>query len=219
LAPTEAMFIAALLVFALNAWEIVKILLPLNPLGEQASMETGKPTIIRLSAIKNLRNLLFSCIGAAAGYWMFHQTAIEIEAAPQINSPWVVHGVGLLMLVLSCLVFVVCIALLFSSKPGLVLNERGLDDQSSAVSAGFLPWSDIAETRIWQYRNQRSLYIILKNPDKYVAACGPVKRTLLRLLKNVIPSPVAISANSLSISFDQLVSLVNDYLLASRQGG
>jgi hypothetical protein len=204
---------------ALNAWEIVNILLPFNSLRNQASMEPGKPTVILLSAIKNLRNLLFSCIGAAGGYWMFHQTASEIEATPNINSPWFIHDIGLLMLIASCLAFVACIALLFSSKPGLVLDERGLTDHSSVVSAGFLPWSDIAETRIWQYRNQRSLYIILKNPEKFVAACGPLRRTLLRLLKSVIPSPVAISANSLSISFDQLVTLVNDYLLASRQGG
>ena len=180
-------------------------------------MELGKPTVIRLSTIKNLRNLLFCCIGAAGGYWMLHQTASEIEATPNINNPWFVHGIGLLMLIGSCAAFVGCIALLFSSKPGLVLDKRGLTDHSSVASAGFLPWSDIAETRIWQYRNQRSLYIILKNPEKYIAACGPIKRTLLRLLKSVIPGPVAISANSLSIGFDQLVTLVNDYLLASRQ--
>ena len=153
-----------------------------------------------------------------AGYWMFGLDAAEIESHRRFNSPLFVHGIGLLALVFGGVGVIAIARKLIDSSPGLVLDEHGLTDNSSAFSAGLIPWSEITGFEIRQIQKQRVLYVLLKDPDKYISKFGPVKQALLKANQRIAASPVAITSSSLSINFDELVALAEKHFDASRQG-
>ncbi|OOG58317.1 hypothetical protein B0E48_06295 [Rhodanobacter sp. C03] len=173
---------------------------------------------IPLSKSKLLFLLLVSCAFVVGGYWMFTMDAAEIESQSRFNSPLFVHGFGLAAIVFVGLAAVAVFRKLIDPSPGLVLDDRGLLDNSGAFSSGFIPWSDITGFEVRQISSrQRILFVLLKDPKKYIAKFKPIKRALLRANQSVAASPVAITSSSIAIGFDELVTLVNRYLSAYRQ--
>ncbi|ORA62129.1 STM3941 family protein [Mycobacteroides franklinii] len=53
---------------------------------------------------------------------------------------------------------------------------------------------------------QRILMVAVKDPERYIARGGPVTRLLNRGNMRMAGSPIAISANSLKIGFDELLA-------------
>jgi hypothetical protein len=162
------------------------------------------------------RKLVLTAFGAlmfvAAGVWMVRLDDAAIVAHGLFRSPLLFHGAGVLAIVFFGLILPLAVRKLFDGAPGLVADARGLTDNSSALSAGFIPWSDIAGFEEQTIVNQRILYVLLKDPAKYIAACGPVRRFLLRMNRRMGPSPVAISSNALTIGFDDLVAQLRERL-------
>jgi hypothetical protein len=174
--------------------------------------------IVPLSKSKIMLLLVASVLFVIAGYWMFGLDAAEVESHRRFNSPLLVHGIGLASIVFGGLGVIAIARKLVDSSPGLVLDERGLTDNSSAFSAGLIPWPDITGFEIRQIQKQRILYVLLKDPDKYISRFGPVKQALLKANQRIAASPVAITSSSLSIGFDELVALIDGHFEASRRG-
>lgn len=174
--------------------------------------------MVPLGKFKIILLLAGSILFVIAGYWMFGMNALEIASNRRFNSPLFVHGVGLASMVFGGFGVIVTTRKLFDQSPGLVLDELGLTDNSSAFSAGLIPWSDISGFEIRQIQRQRMLYVLLKDPDAYISRFGPVKQALLKASRRIAASPVAITSSSLSINFDELVELVDRHFAASRQG-
>jgi hypothetical protein len=170
-------------------------------------------TTIPLSKVKFIFRLAIPIILTIYGYHM-----VGLEASKIAYGVLFAHGIGYLFIAIGCLGAVEILLKLFDSAPGLVLDECGLTDNRGALSAGLIPWSDITGFEICQVHRRQILYVLLKNPDNYIAKFGPINRALLRANKRTAASPVAITTNALSIGFDELVALVNDYFAASRQG-
>jgi hypothetical protein len=103
---------------------------------------------------------------------------------------------------------------LFDSKPGLVIDENGIYDHTSAFNFGFIPWTDISqigENSAGIAAKQRFVMIILINPDKYIQREKSfLKRKLLSANAGTYGSPVHISANGLKTSHDDLLQLLTD---------
>jgi hypothetical protein len=147
-----------------------------------------------------------------------NMNAIKVESHRIFSNPLLVHSSGVILIVIGGFGCIPFLSKLFDLSPGLILDDRGLTDNTSAFSAGFIPWSDIVGFEAYQMKNQRILYVLLKDQDKYISAFGPVRRALFKAGKNFAASPIAIGSSSISIGFDELVYLVNQHLLAYRQG-
>ena len=173
-------------------------------------------TVIRLSKTKLALVILAASVFVALGCWMLMLSVAEIEAHRRFNSPIFVHGMGLVSIVFFGLAGLVGVRKLFDSSPGLILDERGITEQTSVFSAGFIPWSDISGIEVRQIHNQRILYLLLKDPEKFIATCAPVKRAMLKASKNFAASPVAITSSTLQISFDELVDVIDMHLQKHR---
>lgn len=173
-------------------------------------------TTIPLSKSKVLFLLVVSIVFLLLGYWLYGLDAAEIEARRRYNSPAFVHSIGIAGFIMGVLGSIVAVRKFFDSTPGLVLDEQGLTDNSSAFSAGFIPWSEIAGIEVRQIQRQRILYILLADPEAYIAKFSPMKQKLMRLNMKMAPSPVAVISNSLSVSFDELLELAAKYFEASR---
>lgn len=174
-------------------------------------------TVIPLSKSKLLGLATISALFVAGGYWMFGMDAADIEQQRRFNSPLFVHGLGLACIVLGALGCVAIARKALDSSPGLVLDELGLTDNSSAFSGGFIPWSSIEAFEVRQIQNQRILYVVLKDPAAYIARFGPLKQALLKANQRMAASPVAITSSSLPMGFDELIRLVEQYHAAAQQ--
>jgi hypothetical protein len=66
-----------------------------------------------------------------------------------------------------CAVFI--LRKLPDNKPGLILDEGGLTDNSSAISVGKILWSDIENISVVEIHKQKIIKIYVKNPREYIS--------------------------------------------------
>ncbi|HEX8315276.1 MAG TPA: STM3941 family protein, partial [Flavisolibacter sp.] len=106
---------------------------------------------------------------------------------------------------------------LFDKKPGLVINEEGIYDNTSAFNFGLIPWTDISQVyeRTVQASiasKQRFVTIGLVNPDEYISKeTNILRRKLLAANAKNYDSPIHISTNGLETNHTELFKLVNEY--------
>lgn len=174
-------------------------------------------TIIPLSKSKLFAFVAISALFVVIGYWLFGLDAAVIEQQRKFNHPMFVHSVGFICMVFGALAFVLAVRKVFSSKPGLILDTQGITDNSSMLAAGFIPWFSIDSFEVRQIHNQRILYVILKDPEAYILRFGLLRKIAFKLNRHVAASPVGIISSSLTVGFDELVRLVEQYYLAAQQ--
>ena len=167
--------------------------------------------IIELSKTKILMLVTGACVFVIFGLWMFRFGSAEIESQHRFNSPLVFHGIGLVSIAFFGLCGFVGVRKFFDKKPGLVLSATGIVDNSSGVSAGFIPWSEIVGFDIFEVLSQKTLIVKVTNPERYVEVGGSIKRALNRVNFKMCGSPIAITSNSLKIEFEELLDVCNTY--------
>lgn len=98
---------------------------------------------------------------------------------------------------------------LFQKRPGFIINEEGITDNSSGLPFGVIGWKDIREVKIAQVMSQKLLVIIVNNPEEYInRITNPIKRNAMKMNFKTYDSPICISANALKIKFDDLYRLL-----------
>lgn len=112
---------------------------------------------------------------------------------------------------------------MFDKKPGLILNEQGIFDNTSAFKFGFIPWSDISEVyeRSIQASFASKQYFVtigLVNPEKYISReTSVLKRKLLIANSKSYGSPIHISTNGLKANHKDLLKLMTEYFEKYKQ--
>ena len=107
---------------------------------------------------------------------------------------------------------------LFDNRPGLIISNEGIFDNSSATPVGLIRWNDIIKTDMIKIHGQRILLIKVKNPDKYIKKQESKRtRNVLKANQNFYGTPIAITANGLKIAFEQLQKLIIENLEKNRR--
>ncbi|MDA7804112.1 hypothetical protein N8987_06005 [Crocinitomix sp.] len=96
---------------------------------------------------------------------------------------------------------------------GLHISSKGINDESSSISVGLLPWKDIVE--ISQYKSASAKYILIqvKQHKKYLDAAK--NKAILRLLNQNVAlykTPIVINVGTLKTNLDELERQLNTYL-------
>jgi hypothetical protein len=103
-------------------------------------------------------------------------------------------------------------------KPGLVIDSRGLLDNSSGVSAGQILWSDIDRISVIEIHGQKLIMLQVTNPQHYIdKQTSGFKRKLMTMNYEMYGTPLSISSNGLKISFDELLSMWTNKLSSLRR--
>ncbi|MEF9477790.1 hypothetical protein OWR28_08830 [Chryseobacterium sp. 1B4] len=97
---------------------------------------------------------------------------------------------------------------IFSSKFNLVINEKGIIDNSSYVSVGMILWDDITSIKSISVVSTKFLIINVKDPNKYINNQNTTKQKLLRRTLKTYGTPISISSNTLAFNFDELESTI-----------
>ena len=94
---------------------------------------------------------------------------------------------------------------IFNKDFGLIIDEKGIYDNSSGVSAGLILWQDIIDINFLQVQKIKFIQIIVSNPDYYIyRKKNIIFRFFMFLNKKIYGTPISISSTGLKCSFDEL---------------
>ncbi|MBL8170301.1 MAG: hypothetical protein JNJ50_19235 [Acidobacteria bacterium] len=158
-----------------------------------------------------IRNMLVSVAFVAIGIWMLAFPAEEIglddTLAAYIGIPFF-GFCGLFFL-----------SRLLWPKPAVVVDEAGLLDNASACGVGLIPWTEIRDVRIASFMNQPFLAVYVADPEKYLRRANPLKRAIMRANQSWVGTVSNIPLSALSISADELHSVVRKHLRTGMVNG
>ena len=164
---------------------------------------------IPLSKTKMILTFFGSLVFVGLGIWF-------LTNPPKSNhwlfgNPTIVFIIGLASVIFFGLVAVTIFRKFSDKKPGLTISKQGVTDNSSGVSAGLIPWTDIQEIKISQVMNQKFLMLIVRNPEDYLdKVTNPLKRNAMKMNYKTYGSLISISSNALRTNFDDLQKLLID---------
>lgn len=160
---------------------------------------TNQPLEIPLSKKKMLLLLLGSIAFVVAGFWLLLGTGFNLFSMA-------LGGVAILFFGY-CAVYIA--HKLPEKEPGLILNEQGLIDHSSAVSVGLIRWSDIVNLSVIEIHRQKIILLEVANPEEYIdCESDAMARQAMQMNQDLYGTPLCISANTLQISFDALFTML-----------
>lgn len=165
------------------------------------SMTPDTPVEIPLSKTKIVLSLLGALLFVCMGIWLLLKN-IEVDRI-------LIALMGLLAVLFFGAIAVTSLKKCLAKEAGLVINNKGLIDRSSGASAGFVPWSDIAQIQSTVVMNQKFLLVFLHHPTDYIVRqSNYLKRKIMQWNYQQYGAPIAISAKALSVDFIALENLL-----------
>lgn len=162
---------------------------------------------IPLSKKKITLILIGSIVFVVLGVW-FIMEPDKFSRGP-LRNPTVVTAVGIAAIVFFGFCALYALRKLPDNKPGLIIDESGLTDNSSAVSAGQILWTDINNLSVITIQKQKFILLHVKNPQDYIdRQTGAFKRKMMQLNFKLYGSPLTVNTNGLKITFDELHKLI-----------
>ena len=178
-------------------------------------MTTEQRIEIPLDKSKIILMLAGALVFVAIGFWF-------VIAPPQISNaywgnPTRMAIAGYASIFFFGLCAVVLMPKLQDTKPGLIIDDTGLTDNSGALSSGHILWTDIENISVLQIQKQELLMIAVKNPQDYFGRQkNLLKRKAMELNYKMYGTPVSITANGLKIPFQELLALVSQRFQETR---
>lgn len=100
---------------------------------------------------------------------------------------------------------------IFTKVPGLIINEKGIVDNSSGVKAGFIPWQDIIKIDITTVGNNSFVNLIVRDPKKYINKNKNfLKKFFVTINYKTFKTAIGIPATALDCDFEYLFNIIND---------
>ena len=164
---------------------------------------------IQLSKSKLTLLFLGSIMFVGLGGWF-------VISPPEVNilifsNPTVVFIVGLASILFFGLVGIYLFKKLFDKSPGLIISAEGVFDNSTGVSVGFVPWTDIVEIKETKVFNQSFINLVVKNPQEYIDSPRiAFKRRLMQINYKSYGTVIGISTNGLKIKYKELKALLDE---------
>jgi len=126
----------------------------------------------------------------------------------------VIGCIGIVFL-LSCAGY--CAVRLQSPAPMLVIEDKGLTDNTSLLGAGFLLWSDIRRAELTSFLGQGMLTLHLADTPAFLARMHPLKRCVMRINAALLGgAPVNLPLQALDMERGALLAAVRARLAAVR---
>jgi hypothetical protein len=166
---------------------------------------TQDAIVIPLSKSK----LVLPVVGATAFVLLSVFVYLNAYQLPQYN-PTLIMAIAIVGMLSSALFAVYGVRKLLDTSPGLIIDSGGLVDNSSAISMGRIPWSDITSFKVTVIGIQRFLSIRVRNSKEYLQRVSVLKRPFAVLNTKLYGTPIHITANTLKMDFDELVARITE---------
>jgi hypothetical protein len=181
-------------------------------------MNANGSIVIPFSKRKLSKQLVISIVFVALGCFMLSTPSGEDPGL--FRHPLIKNGTAIGCLLLGLCGMLVFISKLFNKRPGIVIDDHGMTDNSSLVSAGHIPWSDVHLISHTTVMNQKMLLLIVKNPEDYVRRKKSIigQRGMRWNHKNC-GSPICIAVSGLQCTLGELERLIEEKLSAYKSQG
>ncbi len=174
-------------------------------------MEKDDKIEIALSKSKLTKGLVASIVFVALGLWILIYKPTVSNA--MFDNPFVKYGAAIASILFFGFAIFYYSFKLTDKKPGIVIDDNGILDNSSAVAVGLIPWKDIKQFATAKVMKQEFLIIIVYNPEFYISRQTNIfKKKGMQYNLNNYGSPLAISANGLKSSLTELTEILDKEL-------
>lgn len=166
---------------------------------------------VGINKSKLLKNLLLSLLFVGAGIWIL--LAKPQTGNPVFNDPVFKYGAAVVCIIFFGLVALWITRRLFSKRPGLVVSNKGIINQSTLSQGNFIGWHEIESFVRTRIRKQDFMLVKLKDPQAYIAKHS--KNYRQRMLKHNYETqgtPVSILLSSLDCKANELEEFLNEEL-------
>lgn len=158
--------------------------------------------------------IILSLIGALAflvgGVWGVLDPERFATARYPKNIIFIIGIIGILFFGL-CAVFIA--SKVIRKKPGLIINDEGIIDNSNATSVGLIAWDDITGMKTLAIASSKIIVIETSNPEKYIErAKNMISKKAMKANNKMYGSPLSIISNALKIKFADLENLVAEHI-------
>ena len=177
-----------------------------------------EPVIIPISKRKITLLFFGSVLFVVFGIYFLMEPGKFVSPIMQ-NKPFIfIVGAAAVIFFGICAVF--AITKFFDKRPGLIIDENGITDNSSGVSGGLICWEEITGLSTAQVHNQRFILLMVNDPEKRIEAePGSFKKRMMKINYRMYNTPVCISANGLQCNFDELYRLISDSYAQRNKSG
>lgn len=137
------------------------------------------------------------------------------------SNPYMMRGIGIISAFFAGPLFISLINSLFSTDYAIVIDNKGITDNSSLYSLGFIAWDDIISISEAHMRKNKRLRIHINNHSQYVQHVhNPIKRLLIDLGSKMPgeKDSTIISLAPLDCSYEALAMEVSNRLTLHKQG-
>ena len=169
---------------------------------------------IKLSKAKGILTLLGSVAFVLTSIWLIdyadnHET---VDIGFLKLDPAIVIVIGYVGLIFFGLAGLYILYKLFDKKPGLIIDNEGIYDNSSAAAGHLIKWERITGLRVEQVMSTKFILIDIKNPEEFMDGVNGLKKKLMWSTYKMYGTPTSISSSTLSCDFDELFQIINGRL-------
>ncbi len=170
-------------------------------------MKTINQIQIPLSKLKIVLMLIGALAFVLLGLWCVLEPASFTTSYRTSTTKITIAGYASIIFFGICAAFL--IHKLFDTKPGMIIDDKGLIDNSSGSASGYIFWNDIENISVMEIRRQKLILLHIKNPQDYISRQKSLfKRKNMALCNKMYGTPLSITANGLKITFDTLLTII-----------
>jgi hypothetical protein len=165
-------------------------------------------TAISINKKRILPNVFGALVFVVLGIGMI---SIALLGEGAVGTKVLISLIGLVSLLFFGLILVVLLTKLVRNEAGLIITDDGLTDNTSGVSAGFIPWNDMRKINFSYTGNLVFLIVMVKKPEKYIEReRNIIKRMAMRINYKISGSPIHILVSYLDIDLRTLNHMISD---------
>lgn len=162
--------------------------------------------IIEISKRK-LMVLLLGGIG-----FVFFSIWFIVKPADFVNfltrSEAIVFTVGVVGAIVFGFATIILFIKLFDKKPGLIIDQEGIMDNTNSSSVGLIRWSEITGITTKKIASTQFILLQVKNPEEYISKASRLKKLSLRQNLNSYGTPITLTSVGLDCTFSELERLI-----------
>ncbi len=162
---------------------------------------------IPLSRIKLFFIILGCLLFVALGVFILLNA--ENMQTRKTENPFVMTAIAVIAILFFGAILISVFKKLFENRMGMIINDKGIWDNSNGVSIGLIEWKDIQNIRKSQVMLTKFLLIDVKNPEKYLNNAGSkFKASIMRRNMQTYGTPISISSGGLKWGFRKIESTI-----------
>lgn len=120
----------------------------------------------------------------------------------------IIKNIGYVGLPFFGLVSILLFKKLFDNKPGLIINAKGITDNTNSSSIGLIKWSDITKISQKKVVSTKFLLVEIRNPEDYIKKANRLKKLTLKQNLSTYGTPITLTSVGLQCSFEELERLI-----------